>query len=87
MKIPDRYTCEDLFRKLDDYLDRALSPEEERLIQKHLETCVVCASEYRFEESLLEETRRKLERISTPADLRKRLAALLAATRTRKEGA
>jgi anti-sigma factor (TIGR02949 family) len=59
-------TCEDLFRKLDDYLDRELTPGEVERIREHLEICAVCAAEYRFEESMLRHVRRKLERIAAP---------------------
>jgi len=79
MKPPDRFTCEDMFRKLDDYLDRALTPEETEMIRRHLEVCATCASEYRFEETLLAELRNKVRRISDkPADLMDRISALIA---------
>ena len=28
MTEPERYTCEDVFRRLDDFLDRELGPDE-----------------------------------------------------------
>ena len=80
MKTPDRYTCEDLFRKLDDYLDQVLSGREVERIEEHLEQCASCAAEYRFEQSLLTEVRGKLRRVpaaeGTP-DLMRRIARLL----------
>jgi mycothiol system anti-sigma-R factor len=79
MTLPDRFTCEDVFRRLDDYLDRALSPEELRKVQEHLETCAACAGEYRFEESFLAGVREKVSRIDMPADLLDRITARLAA--------
>lgn len=72
-RLPDRYTCEDLFRKLDDYLDRELSAEEARLVREHLETCAQCTAEYRFEESVLTNLKTKLARISAPPDLMDRI--------------
>lgn len=84
---PDRYTCEDLFRKLDDYLDRALSAAEERRIREHLEMCATCAGEYRFEETLLAEVRGKLLRIDKPPDLMARISALLAREKESSGGA
>lgn len=81
MSAPPRYTCEDLFRRLDRFLDRALEPEEERLVREHLETCAACAGEYRFEETLLTEVRSKLSRIQAPSDLMERISAALAAER------
>ena len=65
----DRYTCEETIRRLDDYLDRELTPHEMQLVQEHLEVCALCASEYAFEGSALERLRDKLQRIPAPADL------------------
>ncbi|MGH9362201.1 MAG: anti-sigma factor family protein [Thermoanaerobaculia bacterium] len=77
MSLPDRFTCDEVFRRLDLYLDRTLGPEELRRVQEHLETCAECAGEYRFEESLLAEVRRKVGRIDLPAGLAERIAARL----------
>lgn len=76
--VPDRLTCEDLFRKLDDYLDRELSPDEARLVREHLETCAVCAAEYRFEASVLTNVREKLRHIAAPPDLLARITRRIA---------
>ncbi|HXH13528.1 MAG TPA: zf-HC2 domain-containing protein [Alphaproteobacteria bacterium] len=65
----DRYTCQETFRRLDDYLDRELSPREMQLVREHLEICALCASEYAFEESVLRQVRSKLQRIAAPPDL------------------
>ena len=65
----DRYTCQETFRRLDDYLDRELTPSEMQLVREHLEICAVCAAEFTFEESVLRQVRAKLERIAAPADL------------------
>jgi anti-sigma factor (TIGR02949 family) len=65
----DRYTCEETIRRLDDYLDRELTPHEMELVQEHLEVCALCASEYAFEARALERLRDKLQRIPAPADL------------------
>lgn len=78
MNAPSRYTCEDTFHRLDDYLDRALSAEELKMVRAHLDLCEVCAREYRFEASLLEQIRAKLRRIAMPEDLRSRIHAALA---------
>lgn len=74
-----RLTCEETFRRLNDYLDRALTPAEKRLVEEHLETCAVCASEYRFETNLVDEVRAKLQRIDVPRDLVARIARRLQA--------
>lgn len=79
MTVPDRFTCEEVFRRLAGYLDRALSPEELRLVREHLEICAVCAGEYRFEENLISEIRAKAHQVEMPADLADRVRALLRA--------
>jgi anti-sigma factor (TIGR02949 family) len=74
----DRYTCEDTFRRLDDYLDRALTPEERAMVEEHLRNCEACAAEYRFEATIVGEVRGKLRRIMAPHELIDRIAARLA---------
>jgi anti-sigma factor (TIGR02949 family) len=81
----DRLTCEEVFQRLDTYLDRELAGDELRLVQEHLETCAICASEYRFEESLLEGARQKLTRIQGPPGLAERISAALAAAARRED--
>lgn len=75
---PDRLTCEDLFRKLDDFLDHELSEAESRLVREHLETCAVCAAEYQFESSVLTNVREKLSRLAAPPDLLARITKRIA---------
>lgn len=75
---PDRATCEEAFRRLDDYLDRELSPGERARVEEHLEFCEMCASEYRFEASFLVQVRAKIGRLQTPPDVRGRLLGRLA---------
>jgi anti-sigma factor (TIGR02949 family) len=70
----DRFTCEDAFRRLDDYLDRELSAEEMRLVREHLDICEVCATEHRFERSVLDGLREKLRHIVLPDSLKSRVA-------------
>jgi anti-sigma factor (TIGR02949 family) len=74
----DRMTCEEAFRRLDDYLDRELSPDEMLLVEGHLRICEVCTSEFVFEASVLTGVRGKLRSISAPSDLLARIAARLA---------
>lgn len=69
MSKVDRYTCEETFRRLNDYLDRELSAHEMQLVREHLEICAVCAREFAFEESVLKEVRAKVQRIAAPPDL------------------
>jgi anti-sigma factor (TIGR02949 family) len=73
----DRYTCEEAFRRLDDYLDRELPESERALVKQHLETCAVCASEYTFEESVLVQLKEKARKLSAPPDLLSRISRKL----------
>ena len=81
MVKPDRYTCEDAFRRLDDYLDRELASHEIERVNEHLRLCEVCAAEYRFETSVLRQVREKLERIALPEGLLSRISRSLLAAR------
>jgi anti-sigma factor (TIGR02949 family) len=80
----DRFTCEEVFRRLDDFVDRELTAEETRRVEEHLETCEACASEYAFEVSLIRSVREKLRHIDVPESLLERVSTTLA--RERVEG-
>jgi anti-sigma factor (TIGR02949 family) len=62
-------TCQEVFTRLDDYLDRNLSSVEVALVVQHLDQCVVCAREYRFETTVLEGLKARLCRIELPPNL------------------
>jgi anti-sigma factor (TIGR02949 family) len=72
-----RFTCEEAFRRLDDYLDRELSADEMELVRVHLETCAGCAREFNFEASTLRNVSAKLRQLDMPADLLNRTLAAL----------
>ena len=72
-----RYTCEEAFRRLDDYLDRELSEQEMVLVREHLEICAGCAREFEFESSLLRGVRTKLRQIDLPPSLQARVLGVL----------
>jgi anti-sigma factor (TIGR02949 family) len=82
----DRYTCEEVFRRFDDYLDRELTPEEIQLVEEHMAICERCAREYRFEESVLRNVRAKLHRLSAPPDLLGRISRALSNVKPGGEG-
>jgi anti-sigma factor (TIGR02949 family) len=82
----DRYTCEDVFRRLDHYVDRELSLPETRLVEDHLATCSACAAEYAFESHVIAELRAKLRRVAVPETLLSRIEAALTAARGRTDG-
>lgn len=84
MPILDRFTCEEVFRRMDVYLDRELAPREVNRVRAHLETCVACASEYHFEDRLLRDIKEKLRRVAVPRDLRSRIEERLAGAASRE---
>lgn len=71
----DRMTCEEAFRRLDDFIDHQLNAEEMRLVQQHLGICAQCAREFNFEISVIKEVRLKLSRIAAPPDLLSRIVS------------
>lgn len=73
----DRWTCAELFERLDDYLDRELSPEETEKVEEHLRLCEHCAEVFGFEESILAEVKAKIRRIQAPEGLMERIRAKL----------
>ena len=73
----NRYTCEEAFRRLDDYLDHELSPEETELVREHLEICAGCAREFNFERSVIQGVEEKLQKIDVPDTLQSKILKLL----------
>lgn len=74
MERPDRSTCEDTLRRLEDFLDRELTLEAMRQVEAHLDTCAACAGQFEFERGVLDGLREKIRRVSLPAELRARIA-------------
>lgn len=74
-----RAACEAILRRLDDYIDRELSPEEMGAVERHIDDCLHCAGRFRFEMSLIRELRSRLRRIALPGDLAARISLRLAA--------
>jgi anti-sigma factor (TIGR02949 family) len=81
---PSRLTCEELFRRLDDYLDREVSEEEAQRVREHLEICAVCAAEYQFEASVLRNVREKMRRVAAPPDLMSRITRAIAGAKAER---
>jgi len=77
----DRYTCEEAFLRLDDYLDRELPADQMECVREHLETCAICASEVHFEQAVIDDVRGKLRRIHAPRELMSRISDLIASAR------
>lgn len=75
----NRFDCEELFRRLEDYVDRELDVDENALVEAHLAECEACAAEYEFEARFVAEVRKKLRQVRTPSDLLKRISQALRA--------
>ena len=58
-------TCKETLSRLDDYLDRELSPRETQLVEMHLKICRHCTQKFTFEAALLREIKDKVQRIAT----------------------
>jgi len=71
--------CEAILRLLDDYIDRELSPGDMHTVEQHIEECLRCAGRFRFEASLIQDVRSRLQRISLPGDLVARIRLRLQA--------
>jgi anti-sigma factor (TIGR02949 family) len=83
----NRHTCEETFRRLDDYLDRRLSADEVRKIEEHLHICDACTREFTFEASVLDGVRHKLRHLAAPPDLLTRILAQLSLPKDGGQGA
>jgi anti-sigma factor (TIGR02949 family) len=71
------YTCHEALRRLDDYLDRELSPLEMQRVDQHLRICRYCSRHFAFEARFMEEMKSKLTRLSVPSSLQSKIALLL----------
>jgi len=70
-------TCLEVFSRLEDYLDRELSADEIRIVEDHLALCEVCASEFRFEESVLSGLKQRVRSGGVPETLKGRVTSML----------
>ncbi len=69
--------CRETFRKLDDFVDRELTPQEQASVAEHLEECAKCAHQFAAELEMLEALKAKLRRIAAPQGLMEKIAARL----------
>lgn len=81
MPSPTPFDCAEAFARLDDYLDRELSPEEMDRVREHLEVCAVCAAEFRFEARVLEVLKTRIASLRAPDGLRGRVELAVAQAR------
>ncbi len=69
--------CKEAIARLDDYIDRELSPREEKLVARHLKICAHCARRFHFEAEIVAGLRARLGRIQAPPGLLDRICAAL----------
>ena len=62
----DSYTCAEVVRLLEDYVDRELAPLELERVERHLLTCEHCARDERLMAGALQSIRATLRRIQLP---------------------
>ena len=65
--------CKHVFEKLDDYLDRELSPQEMTRVEEHLRDCEHCALDAQFESQVLDSLKERMRRLTIPDSLKQRV--------------
>ncbi len=70
-------SCKEAIARLDDYIDRELSPRETTLVARHLKICARCALQFRFETEIVEGLRAKIGHIEAPPELLRKILASL----------
>jgi anti-sigma factor (TIGR02949 family) len=69
IRLVDCSPCAEIIRRLDEYVDRSLTPRERRQVEAHLDGCLECAAKFRFEAALVGTIRERLRRIDVPPHL------------------
>ena len=73
----DFYSCEEAVKRLNDYLDHELAPEERADVVKHLKICKPCLERFSFEQTLIVSLKQKVQKDCAPTELRSRLSSLI----------
>ena len=73
----DFYSCEEAVKRLNEYLDHEMTPEERVVVLKHLEICRPCLKRFSFEQTLVVSLRQKITVLCIPSALREKLHGLL----------
>ncbi|HKK28633.1 MAG TPA: zf-HC2 domain-containing protein [Gemmatimonadota bacterium] len=89
-----RYSCQEIRRRLDAYVDGELAEAETHAVEKHLSACERCAEHLAFERALLDGLKRRIREAGLPPGLRTRIRDALErdrpeeseATESRSEG-
>jgi anti-sigma factor (TIGR02949 family) len=77
MSTFDFYSCEEAVKRLNDYLDHELTPEEREDVIKHLQICKPCLEKFSFEENLISSIKLKVTELSAPKELIVKLSSLI----------
>ena len=65
--------CDEALRRLYQYIDRELSPDELAEVQRHLDACPPCRERFTFEADVLRLVRKCCRDVSAPSDLVERV--------------
>jgi anti-sigma factor (TIGR02949 family) len=69
--------CQEAVKRLNEYLSKELTQEEESQVQEHLGQCQGCLSRFTFEENLIKTIRERAQQVVAPLTLRERILGLL----------
>ena len=64
-------------KRLNEYLDHEMTPEERVVVLKHLEICRPCLARFSFEQTLVVTLRRKVSMLCVSSAVREKLFLLL----------
>lgn len=73
----DFYSCEEAVKRLNEYLDHEMTPEERVVVLRHLEICRPCLARFTFEQTLVVTLRQKVSALCLSAAVREKLISLL----------
>lgn len=59
-------SCRETLKRLDDYLDRELSPDEMKTVRGHLKLCHACQKKFAFERAFTDQLRQSLQAVALP---------------------
>jgi len=68
--------CKEAVKRLNQYLDRELSDDEQRIVRQHLEHCPPCLDLFRFEENVLTFIGERCRQTMAPSSLRVKVQKL-----------
>ena len=69
--------CQEAVKRLTEFLDHELKPDEQEAVQQHLTLCRGCFARFHFEETLLGTIRQRVEAVRAPGSLRDKILGML----------